>query len=556
MSFVGQVAHVFKKDLRRFWPYLLALLGLTGVHMVAGLPWLSELTRYQLRLPAGTGVVTLGFIALSAAVVLQDAASGDLAFWPTRPVRAGAVALSKLLFLGIFVVLLPSLAHVRWIQSHTIATGTLGLLSDTLVAHGAAVFAVAGVAAISRSMKEFVAVFICAWIGYSVVSSLVAVEPDVIDRGLIVSRHYLSLWLILLTGLAAMLHQYGTRRTLRTVVGGSAVLAIGALAVSRASLDLSTEAERPSYVYGEPIELVEPALWLQRLQLQPGDLMTLGEDAAWASADVTLRTEQDLVFRLVESTSTVTVGPDVHRFVWDPEASERGPQYEPRGLRSIDGLAQVGNSATLPFDSNVSTLVAHAPKEEFASTFSDGAELDLRLELEAMRGTVLRTLPLTVGATTSVGGSVFEILAVRRSPGTMEVEVSRRTAIRLRSSGRWAPWDGPTILLANRERAEYLGMGRGSGGDQRLAPLINGARLDERTEVHHFPLAMFTGRMEDPPDDSWFDDVELILAGMEIVGEATIEVSRTIERWPGVGGIQEVDGRPPRRVRGPASSGR
>ena len=88
MSFIGQAIHIFKNDLRRFWPALLGLGTLMVVHVSVGIPASGSFSGFRLPIQAGAFQVILA--AFAVAVIQQDGVANDKAFWATRPLSSGA----------------------------------------------------------------------------------------------------------------------------------------------------------------------------------------------------------------------------------------------------------------------------------------------------------------------------------------------------------------------------------------------------------------------------------------------------------------------------------
>ncbi len=96
-----QAIHIFRKDARRCWPYIAAVLALTALNA-----WLA--CRDALRGRAGAEQLALSLMSLArwfavAAVVQGERLVGERQFWVTRPYSWKSLLGAKLLFLGVFV---------------------------------------------------------------------------------------------------------------------------------------------------------------------------------------------------------------------------------------------------------------------------------------------------------------------------------------------------------------------------------------------------------------------------------------------------------------------
>ena len=112
-----QVIHIFKKDVRRFWPVLSILLVLWILHVS---PLLSdpfsadtESLAAALYLPnmmqPGSLMALLGltYCFLGVLLIQEEAPVGTSQFWLTRPIKRWAIPAAKAIFILIFFVGVP-----------------------------------------------------------------------------------------------------------------------------------------------------------------------------------------------------------------------------------------------------------------------------------------------------------------------------------------------------------------------------------------------------------------------------------------------------------------
>jgi hypothetical protein len=106
-----QVIHIFRKDLRRYWPFALALALLTAVEAALyGLPPLdfagpsTPIDRTRVILESALG---LGWLLLAVFVVHEDAVPGSSQDWLIRPIGWRKMLAAKALFV-LAVIIVPN----------------------------------------------------------------------------------------------------------------------------------------------------------------------------------------------------------------------------------------------------------------------------------------------------------------------------------------------------------------------------------------------------------------------------------------------------------------
>lgn len=109
MSHLFHIFHIFRKDLRRYWPYILALSCLTAVQAAlygrlhldfAGFTTGSDRARHILESALG-----FGWPFLAAVVIYEDSLPGSTQDWLFRPIGWRKLLAAKCLFVLIAVVL-------------------------------------------------------------------------------------------------------------------------------------------------------------------------------------------------------------------------------------------------------------------------------------------------------------------------------------------------------------------------------------------------------------------------------------------------------------------
>ena len=113
-----QVVHIFRKDCRRLWPIIGAVLLLTLLHgygveterpggMAVGM---SPYTLFIMLVALSGLLLPIAFFLLVVSVVQEESLVGSDQFWLTRPYKRGSLVFEKLLFVIVWAVL-PMLVH-------------------------------------------------------------------------------------------------------------------------------------------------------------------------------------------------------------------------------------------------------------------------------------------------------------------------------------------------------------------------------------------------------------------------------------------------------------
>lgn len=224
-----QAWHIFKKDCRRFWPVLLALVGVLAFffYRAIRLPPIDQPLPFDGPID---WILDLCLILFTAQLILEDPLLGRQAFWMTRPIRRGPLLLAKLLFAALFLVLLPLLvqaAALLWlgVEPAMLPWAALSSLLATLPYLALA----AALAAVCRNLPVFALAGCLAWVATQSVFGLLAAWNT--DRRIpfdaAISSGLLTPLLLLIVAAVALTHQFWTRRALRSalLLGGGLLAA-------------------------------------------------------------------------------------------------------------------------------------------------------------------------------------------------------------------------------------------------------------------------------------------------------------------------------------------
>lgn len=162
MSFVGQVLHVFRQDVGRFWPALLGVGALMAVHWTMGLPVPSG---YAPPFAGPIPVFPLIFMLFTVILIQDHRVAGDTDFWATRPLEALAILAGKAVFIGFFFCLVPVVVHVQWLLETAGGGDTRALLASSMLHQSGLLALVAAGAAATSGVGAFVALAVPVWLG-------------------------------------------------------------------------------------------------------------------------------------------------------------------------------------------------------------------------------------------------------------------------------------------------------------------------------------------------------------------------------------------------------
>jgi hypothetical protein len=237
--------HLLKKDLRRshlllgFWLFLVAV---QYAVMAASLNPAHHAAQVAFGLTSGAGpiVQSLVLAVLVALLVQEEPLAGTTGFWLTRPMPRSSVLRTKAIF-GLVLLALPVLAEVTVYLLGGITPHDILLAVPEIVLEQLQVMLPAALlAAVTPNFARFAVVGAVAGVALYLVTLGAQALPNYISpEGIDPNQFSPTLWrsrtitsdLLIALGLGgALIHQYFTRRTARTVAIG-AVTELGAVAI-------------------------------------------------------------------------------------------------------------------------------------------------------------------------------------------------------------------------------------------------------------------------------------------------------------------------------------
>ncbi|MBZ5552042.1 MAG: ABC transporter permease [Acidobacteriia bacterium] len=223
-----QFLHLFKKDLRRFWPLLVALLAILSVQTaflfqdpLARNP--EQIGGLLNRLPSqvlNPYLLNLILLVIVALLIHEEPLVGTSAFWLTRPISRGSLLASKGVFILLFLVVAPVAAEFVVLFHYGLESQRIGAcLFQILINELAFLFMGACIAVLTPSLPIFAVAGVIGSILWALSFQLFTfVQRPSSGMEIFLSREILRMILTLLLGAFVVCHQYLSRRTGRSVV--------------------------------------------------------------------------------------------------------------------------------------------------------------------------------------------------------------------------------------------------------------------------------------------------------------------------------------------------
>lgn len=509
MSFMGQVLHVFRKDVRRFWPALLGVGALMAVHRVVGLPLPADHVR---ALPGPIPVFPLIFTIFTAILVQDHRMDGS--FWTTRPLSGLAILAGKAAFVGLFLCLVPVLVQVQWLVEMA-GGGDVPTLVASSMLHQAAVLAlVAAGAATTPSLGSFVALAVPVWLGSEALVGLLTPGFGFGPESEVVAARaaILLLWGWLILGLVLLAHQFTTRRSLRTILAGSVGLALLVLGAFRIPLDVLPDPLEPdrryAYPHGDSIELRLASI-SSGIQLQPD-----GGSTAHLHAQIVPEGGPGVMLRVSRARSVLHVDGRTFGSTSDGDIDfPRGAVLNAR--MAIDGIPPAGRLGDEPLRPNSTPVpLLHGPLDELEK-LRPASRLDLQTSFDVHSMSIAAELPLKVGAVARIDEGTVEIQEIRREGQAIQVSLAYRLAVSYPTHPLRHLRDPTSAALLNPSHHAYVPFYGGGGGPRPpdgvpTQNFVGGSYLGESVAQRMVSLEDVAG--EGPPlPPGWLEDAVLLL---------------------------------------------
>jgi hypothetical protein len=519
--------HIFLKDLRKFWPVILATVAVRVLGDYVALSHLDSLRALGDLGPALTKVFQqapliqwLMVFLLSVWVVQEDRAVGDRIAWLTRPIFARDLVVAKFLFLVVGVALpagLVSAAMAAYLHSSSAtllaAAATATFLTFIFAGMCAAVAVICATLnqALILTAGIFVGLFAVTYLVFEVGLVRGVADSSPISAG---SRLLAAVGLMGSSAVATVGYQYRMRRRRPALALGLILFIAAFFGVHRWPVDLWRNAMDWSAAKPTP----QAALALEPAQ-SPADFRTSERpfQPSEASVLVPLRLHglaPDRLFtvRRLSSTFASAAGPVVstHRYGYTSF-------NHPDGGAVALGFAP----SDQPSVSNVEAIKLGL--DEFRRLQGKTGRLTAELELGEMRFEPRLQLPLRVGAESIADGHLARIVTTRFINASYEVGFQYAQVDPLLGERREI---GPDrFVLVNRSRGEYAEAHGGSVSG------TGGPEMDFRTSRMRFDetRSANTGSVAGRIDADWLRGAEFDYVVAKPIHADPITLSFTID---------------------------
>jgi hypothetical protein len=233
--------HIVQKDLRALkWPlglWLLCIVVKLGIGVMLlnatgeeGAEWFRNLDIFAKSLAAGE---LLSFV-LVAALIQEDLMVGTTAFWMTRPISGGRLLCAKLLSIGLVFIVAPVLVTLPWWLGCNYGSGEIAwAAAETVAVHAIVVLAALLWAAVTDGLGRFLMWTLVTLFTLPTLTGIIAYYSTrgrpAIPSDLVATRLALAVGLAALGALVVVVHQFLTRRTLRSAAIIGATVGASAL---------------------------------------------------------------------------------------------------------------------------------------------------------------------------------------------------------------------------------------------------------------------------------------------------------------------------------------
>jgi hypothetical protein len=220
---MAAILHILKRDIRASWILLCAASAFLVFQVVRLWQALSPENLEELYFPfsfhfspLGVLVMYLIFVAIIVRLIHEDPLVGTSAFWLTRPISRKSLLLAKGLFVFLFLVIVPVAMNLILLFHFGMKSSqVLPFLFTMLAIHLAIICALASLAVVTPNWPSFIVAAIGGLACQFVANNWLEIRSR--QNEWISSLMLFGLLLLCLT-FSVVVHQYLTRKTLRSVV--------------------------------------------------------------------------------------------------------------------------------------------------------------------------------------------------------------------------------------------------------------------------------------------------------------------------------------------------
>ncbi len=546
------VTHLFKKDVRHLrgillvWVLLIASQAiLVGSGISASADDMATMVTFQVLSSVLPLLKIIAALVLIPLLIHGEPLTGTTAFWLSRPLSRKTILAAKGLFIGLLLILFPLLVEVGIFAGNGVQVRHILLaIPEILIGDMALILQVMVLAVLTRNFARFAIAGVVIFIGMILLSvslhiarlyfggmdSLMrAAEP-----GLAASRGLVAHVSVLLFGLAVVLNQYLTRKTVRSIC----LAAVGfALQFTCSQLwSINFFAEEKAAPDASLVRCEELMLSLDAGHKSSSDEFQMRRTGV-PRKEFSMRIEAEglddkYVVRPTETIARLEY-PDGVVLTSTNRMNNRSDlqDQDMRALASLFADYQVLNRSLY---ASQSTKILTAPTEQYFKVGRTEGNLSLEVEVEISGYRVAAEIPLQEGARYSSGSEHLVVSRIMKQSSGCTV-ILRESKVNLLFGGREARScsgsgcsplnDDAQVLYALRNKAlKQIYLPRtdrqigsfGMGGKQRLSV----------TPLH---LVFEPNRIEDAGfivDEVWLQEADLVRIEEVRVGycRKTIEV--------------------------------
>lgn len=437
------VSHIFRKDVRHLrwllgaW-FVLVLLQ-TALLATGVAAWHNDAVLQVAMSILGMLVPLLKWVLLIVLVPLliqDEPLTGHTAFWFTRPIGRMDLLASKARFLVLLIILPPVLAEFATLAYYRVAPGDLALALPELVWDAVVgLVPVVALAVVTSSFARYAVTGVSLYVGLMVVSFLWQMARMFTDMegmmaamsqpSLQVSRGLVVGGLTLLLAGGAIVHQYRTRRTRRTVLL-LVVCGLASVAVSQLwkwdFMDVPAAATPEAAALEGATAHIESRHASDASALRPGQTRQKEINAVIACDPVPpghfvslKKTNTRLVFSDGQTTNFISRHDEMD-FDQSTDSAALADVLNP-ALLVAEGRTSYNRSGTL----------LSLPADLYDQRRYDQAELTAELVMRLQRYDVLARLPLRAGEEAESGTTALTISDVLKNDGGCTVVLGQRS---------------------------------------------------------------------------------------------------------------------------------
>lgn len=233
-----QAGHILRKDLARFWPLWLLLIGFTAAHAWqalmppdAGYSAIGLWGILAIIAVLGSLLLPVAWVLCVAVVIQEEPLVGSDAFWLTRPYSRGSLVGAKAMAVGLFVIL-PLLLHDLFVVQRFGLSGSsaVAVILGKDIELALLLACVAAVAVLTATFARFTGLALAVLAIYVLLFLQMAL-PRNADWGLLGSVPFLASMLgASVCAVVIVANQYRTRDTARSrIIGIAGLLGAGLL---------------------------------------------------------------------------------------------------------------------------------------------------------------------------------------------------------------------------------------------------------------------------------------------------------------------------------------